>query len=247
MAKKFLIGVLILFSAYAAILVFFGNGPQISPNLNQQIAVGNKTEINKPNSPLKNNLSQSPNQKISGANAQKEGASDENVDIIAQNISAQNVDAENLMNQYLADGIKNFDAQNLKPTIKRGDLKIVNASETAAQNYINNVGVIYNKNFADPDSMILTESSSLEMPVNFDLLINVYQKTIDEFYKTAVPENLVFAHQEQIALLTAQKNALKIVQDYEEDPLKALLAFKAGEEFTQEFANLQKSLSQVIE
>jgi hypothetical protein len=85
------------------------------------------------------------------------------------------------------------------------------------------------------------------MPLNFDPMINAYQIVIDSLYKIAVPENLTFAHKEQIALLTAQKNALVIAENYKENPMESLLALSAGERLFEEFINLQKALKQTIE
>lgn len=231
MAKKFLIGVLILISAYAAILIFFGGEEK-----NQTISPDSTQLIQKPNSPLKNPV------------VLENSESETNIDnmIFTEDGGITQQDLEKSISQYLENEVKKFDANNLKPVIDPKNLKIINdSSEAAIKEYVNNLNIVY-KDLNNIDQKILIENSSLEIPINFNLIISAYQKIIDSLYKIAVPQNLTFVHQEQIALLSAQRNAFKIIKDYEKDPMKAILAMEAGEKFNQDFINLTEAFNQMI-
>jgi len=236
MIKKFLIGVLILISAYAAILIFFGSGDE-HQNSTQPIIASKE----KPNSPLRNLPTQpitQTTQTTAESNKNKESSPDISKEIVAQNL-------ENAINQYLENGMKDFDASELKPSIAIKNLKITSdSSKKIIQVYLDDINSIYNRNF---NQLSLLENPSLEASINMAPLISAYKKTIEQLYNVTVPQNLAPLHQEQLALLSAQKNALEIAKNYEADPLKTLLALQAGEEFGQEFQNLQTVLKQTIE
>lgn len=236
MAKKILIGALVLISAYAAILIFFGN-ERVSPNINQPIAINTKTEANKPNSPLKNPISQ-----VETQNNDKTTASAENPSIAEQEV-------ENTLHQYLEEDTKNFDATSLKPIIDIKDLKIINStSKELTQDYINNINAVYGKYSENLKRISIEEELSSSDLINFDPIISAYKETIGALYKVVVPQNLVFVHQEQIAILSAQSNALQIAKDnYENDPIKALSALEVSNEFNQELLNLQDTFANAIQ
>jgi hypothetical protein len=226
--KKFLIGVLILISVYTAILIFFGDDHSINPPPQPSL------QTEKPNSPLKNPITAEPSAQNFDESARVKGGG----------ITQQNL--ESSINQYFENEIKKFDANSLKPIISSKNLKIINdLSKEAVENYIKNLNAVY-KDLINIDQKILIKNSSLEIPINFNVAINAYQKIIDSLYKIAVPQNLNFVHQEQIALLSAQRNAFKIVKDYEKDPMKAMLAMEAGEKFSQDFISLTETFNQLL-
>lgn len=249
MAKKFLVGALVLICAYAAILMFFGNTNKPQKNV-APIAASESTE-KKPNSPVNSSVikplafqttDQTSNNEANADNQSQTITQQDVENIINQSVTQQ--DLEDVVNQYFDEGIKNFNADDLKPTINLADLKIISgANKETAQAYIENLNLIYNQNLQNIDQAISLESDTL----NFNSITTAYGKTIEALYKLAVPENLEFIHRDQIVLLSAQKNAFEIAKDYENDPVKAMLAIQAGEEFNQEFLALQNTLANVIQ
>lgn len=153
------------------------------------------------------------------------------------------LDPDKVVEEYIAEGIKNFSHQTLKPEIKTGDLKIIaNTSSQLVENYLTSFENILETNFAGV-SVPLNDYDSQE----WDILQKTYDKTIAEFYNLPVPQNLVNVHRQEISLLMAQKKIFEYIRNYKNDPLQAWLAISASQNIDQEFIELGKIINQYVQ
>lgn len=142
---------------------------------------------------------------------------------------------ENFVQNAIGDALKNFDSAYFQPTIEKSDLNIGENKD-----YFKNFQDIILKNFAN-----LTLKWENAKNNNFDQLLESYNKTINEFYKLIVPENLVSIHQKEISLLTGQKRITETLKNYESDPMQSLLALQYSETINKEFENLKAEIKKV--
>ncbi len=143
---------------------------------------------------------------------------------------------ESFIQNAVGDALKNFDASYFQPEIQKSDIKVGENKD-----YFKNFQDIIQKNFAD-----LTLKWESAKNNNFDQLISAYTKTIDEFYKLLVPENLSYIHQKEIGLLVGQKRITETLKDYENDPMQALLALQYSETLNKGFEELKMEIEKIM-
>ncbi len=214
-----------------AVLIAVGgkeNGNKITikqPENSKPAAVGS---LNLPPSPIvEESLTQELSEKIGG-------------DLLTRNPEElANLNPQELVNQYIADGVSNFDYNGLKPVIADNQIKIINnSSSELIKEYLQKFDKITQNYFGSVAGKITPEIK----PENLSLLGEAYGKSIADLYQLAVPKNLSDIHKQTISILSAQYTAFKAVQNYQDDPLKALLSFQAITKLNEELATVQQSI-----
>ena len=128
-------------------------------------------------------------------------------------------DAEKLVNEFLTQGIKDFDYEKLKPTINDADVRIVETEDPIIlAQYIKSFFTILSR---VPQSLDDPDAGSI------DILASVYDGYIRDYSALQVPRVLLSIHKKNLISLVATKRTLAIVRNYQADPLQAVLAFKA--------------------
>ncbi len=146
----------------------------------------------------------------------------------AQKLSVPN--PESIVNDYVQKGIDGFNYNALKPKITDSDIRIIaDESSEAFSTYVKSFFGILNNGgevpSGDPQTALAT-------------MIRVYGDYLTGLYALPVPKIFAELHKQQIALIAAEKNIYELVQNYEEDPLKAILAMKALEVSKSEITNV---------
>ena len=149
------------------------------------------------------------------------------------------IDPEKVTDLVLADGLKNFNPKEFFPEIKLASLKIDN----------NIKAEVYLKSFQD----ILTYNFSRQKVdfSNFNStdikeLVSAYEAAIKAFYNLEVPDNLVTVHQKEIALLIGQKKIFETFINYENDPVRAILAMQIFDQLDKKFSDLNLVIAEFI-
>ncbi len=186
--------------------------------------------------------------KILGENATKKLADDLSKEIVEKNpngpgpLGSQKISvpqAEEIVADFLQKGVDNFNYEELKPAIADSDLNIVGDDPAALARYYKNFFEILSGNFnlgpaeSDPQNSL-------------DILVSVYENYIKKFYLLETPEKFADIQKQQISLLAAQRNIYRLMRDYENDPLKAVLAMKALDTVKQETADLYTKLAKTV-
>ena len=159
-------------------------------------------------------------------------------ELVDQQSSISVPDPETIVDKYLADGISNFNINDLKGSVNNAKLNVIaDKSPEAIKNYFRDFRDILNNNFQS--LKIDTDNLSFE---KISQLVSAYNQAIKEFYILPVPQTLFAIHKEQISLMTAQRNIFSILENYNEDPLKALLAIQAFESIQKEVTALKTTV-----
>ena len=154
-------------------------------------------------------------------------------------------DAEQFIEEYIGEGLSGFDYQSLKPDIKPSDLKIINNdAPTLATSYLEALSDILHKNFLNTVQLNPTNMEEVADSLSSD--IAKHQNVIETLYELAVPQQLSFIHQEIIKLLTARQRIYEYILDYENDPLKAILAWRFTDVFREEFLAVARNIETFI-
>ena len=149
---------------------------------------------------------------------------------------------EEAVEQMLTEGLKNFDSTKIRPTITASELIILpDASTELSLSYFRKFYELFEKNFK---GVLITETSGrlVLAPV-----VAAYDQASKDFLALPVPKNLVSYHRREVELLVAQKNAFALMNNYEQDPVQAILAAKLGDALTQESVALIKELGVYVE
>ena len=155
-------------------------------------------------------------------------------------------DPESIAIELLAEAAKKFDPSKLRPTIQEKDLKILeDNSKEALSNYVLNFQNIIKGEapkvpkaiFGDPDNLTLEDISRLSL---------VYQEIVQKFYKLPVPKSALEIHKKEIELSGTKRNIFEKIKNYQTDPIATILATQELKKVDQEFAELDKKLSEFI-
>lgn len=142
---------------------------------------------------------------------------------------------EEMVNNFLAEKIANFDYESFVQEIDEKKIKIVRSGDKKlAESYFRNLNVILENNFG---------KSSVE---DFDQLALLYQKAIAQLYSLNVPESIADLHRREIAIFATQQKIFEAFADYESDPMKALLAAELAKESYKELSLLRKEMSDFV-
>ena len=157
-----------------------------------------------------------------------------------ENLASQlDIDPGKLATKILNNQLNNIDLSEFVPEIKLSELKIVRTNDKrVAENYLKNFQAILKNNFSKFD--INFAKPTVE---DFLALTKAYEGAISEFYKLVVPESLSEVHQQEIKLLTVQKNIFNNLSNYDKDPLKAFVSAQMAVEIDQQLADLQKTIT----
>ncbi|TSC89801.1 MAG: hypothetical protein G01um10143_291 [Parcubacteria group bacterium Gr01-1014_3] len=152
------------------------------------------------------------------------------------------LEPDKLAQKVLEAELGNINYPDLSPSIEAAALKIIKTSDkTVWGNYLKNFRSILTGNFS-------TLGIDFQKPntEDFQKLVLAYEKTLDQFYSLNVPEVLSGIHQEEIKLLTIQKNIFTSLANYEDDPLKALVAGKMMPDIQNQLASLGQKITQFM-
>lgn len=160
-------------------------------------------------------------------------------DIKPLEIGAQN--PETLVEQYISESFKSFDYAALKPEIDASRIQTDPGSGSiAVAVYLKNLNGIL-KTFAN------IQFSADNPNQNLTALAKTYDESIAALYKIAVPQIFSNLHAEVIAILSGQKKATEIIQNYQTDPLRALLSLQAITKLNEELTAVQKAISAIAD
>ena len=158
----------------------------------------------------------------------------------------QNLEPEEIANQFfdqqLKNEIENSSYEKFKPAILTENLRIIyKTDDQLSENYFKSFVKII-------DTGSVSVQGQLKNPALSDLsqLISSYQQIIESLYQLPVPENLLGIHKKELVLLETQKKIFELMQDYQDNPLQALLAFQAQENLNAEFVELKNAVNEFI-
>lgn len=152
---------------------------------------------------------------------------------------------EKIAADLIAEAALKFDPESLKPTINNADLNISSDnSKKALINYLANFNQIIEDSAKKiPTSSLNTESLSLKI---ISQLVDIYQENINQFYQLPVPSSALEIHKKEIRLLSAQKKIFEKMENYQENPLTAILALNELKNIAGQFINLEEELTDFI-
>lgn len=158
----------------------------------------------------------------------------------------QNLEPEEIANQFFDQQFKNkiedFNYEKFKPAILTENLRVIyKTDKQLSENYLKNFKKILDDSAVNIQNQLKNPNLS-----DSSQLISFYQQTIESLYQLPVPENLLEIHKKELALLETQKRIFELTQNYEQDPLQAMLAFQAQENLNAEFMELNKTINQFI-
>lgn len=151
--------------------------------------------------------------------------------------------AEKIAEKYLAEAIQNFDFNSLRPAVATERLKIVSVFDQRLLS-------IYIKGFNDALNSAFGGLSldGIDSQKQLEILSLAYAKSIEALYAMTIPQIFGLLHEKIIANLSGQKLAAEIIrQNYQTDPMRALFALQAIEQFNQELKTVQKNISDLAD
>lgn len=146
---------------------------------------------------------------------------------------------EAIVTNYLAEASSNFDSASLKPKIDAGLLKIAQTNDPR-------LIAIYTKALSDALSVDIGayKNADADPLASLATAETTYTKTIAALYALAVPQLFAHLHENIIANLGAQKTATEIIREnYQNDPVRSLLALEAITDLNKELTILQKAVT----
>ena len=203
--KKMFAGMLVFGSAVFAIMIIFQNPTK--PSLKNKVF---GYEPLPAQSPIPTNDYNQISQEVSKAiTAELAKANPDGPTVIDGQEGVVAVAPEKMAEKILEQGFQGVDLKDFDPDIRLSDLKIIQSTDKSlSENYLKNFRAILEKNFG-------AMNINLENPGAKDWrsLVDAYQKTIDQFYSLNVPVSLANLHQQQIKLITVQKNIFEAVSN----------------------------------
>lgn len=145
--------------------------------------------------------------------------------------------------QWVDKNISKLTIEELKPEILDRSLIITSEqNETTIINYFKKLNEIAGRNFNNPpgkdfNAQNATISDFIE---TLEKLILRYEQTLNELYGLTAPLNLLAIHKEEIKLTAAQQQLIKIIANFHQDPLKALMAISLSKQITLDFKKLKQ-------
>ncbi|MDD5430999.1 MAG: hypothetical protein PHP03_02130 [Candidatus Pacebacteria bacterium] len=154
------------------------------------------------------------------------------------------VNPDQLAADAIAEAVTSFNPDDLIPNIANSDIKVTSDnSKESLKNYFSALNGILS-------------SETTRMPTNPNLEANftnvvkqaaaAYQIIFSEIKNLVVPSSLFAIHKEELTLLGARINILKIMQNYQTDPVKTILALKEANNLDLELLALQQEMKNFI-
>ncbi len=228
--KKIAASALIIGSFIFAVLIFAEKNPHHDPS-----GTGNPQTFQAASETLPD---------LSPANAKN--LTQEAAQNINEEISSYSVDElkdplnqEKVAGKYLAEAAQNFDYNQLKPHI---DIQQLHVVPTSDRRFVS----IYLKGFDDAISTNFQNLKTVpdDLEGNLELLRQAYDQSIKSLYAMPIPSMFVTLHQKTLAILGGEKSVADIIlQNYQSDPIRALLAFQAITGLNAELKTVQKDIT----
>lgn len=144
---------------------------------------------------------------------------------------------EEIVARFLAESAKDFDYNSLKLAVDRSRLISADSSQKSVDAYIRSFNSLLGSSFG---ALSLTDDDPGK---NLAILKSAYEKVIEEMYRLPVPAVFLALHEKTISVLGGQKSAAEIIQNYQKDPLRALLSLGAITKLNEELSAIQKTIS----
>ena len=164
---------------------------------------------------------------------------------ISQDSLESNLDIENSIGSIL----KNSSSYFTTPIILDKDIKISD-KPGQAEKYLLSVIDILKNNFPVKEYSLFEAVTSGFKSNNFSLMakyISGYQNSYQEIKKLSIPSEWKEIHKQELGILFLMANALESIKNFEEDPLKALIAFEEFNVINQQSENLLKKMETFIQ
>lgn len=142
-----------------------------------------------------------------------------------------------IADEYIAKALKDFNYEAFKPEVDVSRLQInPSSNKTAIAIYLKKLNGIL-------ETFSGLQFSADNPSQNLALLTKAYNDSIAALYTIPVPQIFSNLHTKVIAILSGQKSATEIIQNYKTDPLKALLSFQAITKLSEELTAVQRAIS----
>lgn len=155
--------------------------------------------------------------------------------------------------QELTDQLTNLDTNllNLGQPISETNLKISqNNSQEAQIKYIENIQQITKTNFDKLNGKsaldILSATPITGNVSSLENLVDVYKSTINDYFKLETPSNWLNFHKQAITYFQNASTIYQTLADFQNDPVKAYLAFGMVEQLINNAESIQDLLNQKI-
>ena len=249
--RKIISFAIVCFASLLALLLIVGKN-QLTPSVKNQTPPKFQAE----EKPVVKNSTVQPQQNLVAAfgnippaaiNAEKTSPNADQQDNQAKISSIlQNLEPEEIANQFfdqqLKNEIENSSYEKFKPTILTENLRIIYKTDSQlSENYIKNL-----KKITDTGSVNIRNQFKDPSISDLSRVISLYQQIIESLYRLPVPENLLGIHKRELVLMETQKKIFELMQNYQDNPLQALLAFQAQENLNVEFVELKNAINEFI-
>lgn len=145
---------------------------------------------------------------------------------------------EELVSKVLARELESFNPATLRAKVNLSELNVVTTESESD----------YERNFqkAIIENIGKTNNGQDLATTEIPKIINSYEKLAAELYKMAVPKNLATLHQKGLELLLTQKNIFEVINNYEADPAKAVIAIQLMPTVEKEIKDFSGELERLI-
>ncbi|MDP2629478.1 MAG: hypothetical protein Q8P45_02125 [Candidatus Harrisonbacteria bacterium] len=233
------ISLLILGGIFFAAIWIFGDKGQLNTELRRVPSFSvNEVQPEKIQSPAQGNLTKD----ISGLLAQEileknpsgpqsAGNSEELRQILALN-------PEEFVSQSIEKALEGVDIESFRPSFSEADILLSLSSDAEAEKaYFNAVTSIYAQNF---EGVAISQENIQSGNLNAPVL--AFEKSKEEMLGLVVPKALADFHIRSVELLIFQENLLRLVANFQEDPLMAYLAYEKLSEIAEEVDLLNQEI-----
>jgi hypothetical protein len=152
---------------------------------------------------------------------------------------------EQMIEDLIIETQKNFDPSILSPEINESLLMISkdNSQEALSEYFTSFANILISANEKMPTSINNPEEMNIS---DFTKIKEVYEYTVDEFYKITVPSLALDIHKKEIELLSIKKIIFEKAANIENDPVSALLVADELLKTTEEFDTLRLEIEDFI-
>lgn len=163
--------------------------------------------------------------------------------VLSDTAGAPRIVAPQTVTQALDTQVSSFDVNTLRPHFTKDSLVIIdNPTDASRINYIRSYTAIVTSKLTD---VYLT---SKEEPIRseFQALAGAYKNTVAALLTLPVPSDATETHIQTLEILGAQANAFSLIGNYQNDPLKAILATKFQESLKNEASQVRQKMVSYI-
>lgn len=225
-----IIGSLLAILGFAAFLIKFGGDNTVSINSRAALLPSVSAQLAEMN--LTDTLATTIAQKVTSSNP---------ADMLPVNneLPVAPPKADAIITQALETQIKRFGVGAIRPSVAEENIIILRETTSANQiTYLRTHAQILAKNL---QKKYIT-SKGTPVPAEFLALSKAYKDTMNDLLVVPVPPDLIDIHIQTLELLGAQANAFALIANYEQDPLKAVLATQLQGEIAIESGELKEKM-----